>query len=326
MANTVLQVDDLQTYFFLRRGVLRAVDGVSFKVEEGQTVGLVGESGSGKTITAMSLLRLEPKPAAKIVGGRILFEGRDLVQTDERTLRQLRGGRISLIMQDPMTSLNPVFTIGDQIGEVLRIHLGMKDKKAVSSGAIEALEKVNIPSPASRINDFPHQMSGGMRQRVVGSIAISCSPSLLIADEPTTSLDVTTQAQYLRLLKEIQDRTGLGMLFITHDLGIVAKICDVVCVMYLGKVVETGLVREIWKSPRHPYTVGLLKSLPQAKDKLDRLYSMKGMVPSLLDLPAGCTFHPRCEAAMERCRQEYPPVFDRGNGHLVSCWLEEISA
>jgi oligopeptide/dipeptide ABC transporter ATP-binding protein len=229
-------------------------------------------------------------------------------------------------MQDPMTSLNPVFRIGDQIGEVLRIHLGMKDKKAVSSGAIEALEKVNIPSPESRINDFPHQMSGGMRQRVVGSIAISCSPSLLIADEPTTSLDVTTQAQYLRLLKDIQDRTGLGMLFITHDLGIVAKICDVVCVMYLGKVVETGLVREIWKSPRHPYTVGLLKSVPQAKGKLDRLYSMKGMVPSLLDLPTGCTFHPRCEGATERCRQEYPPVFDCGGGHLVSCWQEEIPA
>ncbi|MHB8867964.1 MAG: ABC transporter ATP-binding protein [Thermoleophilia bacterium] len=326
MANTILQVDDLKTYFFLRRGVLKAVDGVSFKVEEGQTVGLVGESGSGKTITAMSLLRLEPKPAAKIVGGRILFEGRDLVQTDERTLRQLRGGRISLIMQDPMTSLNPVFTVGDQIGEVLRVHLDMKDNKAVSNGAIKALERVNIPSPASRIKDYPHQMSGGMRQRVVGSIAISCSPSLLIADEPTTSLDVTTQAQYLRLLTDMQERTGLGMLFITHDLGIVAKICDVVCVMYLGKVVETGSVREIWKTPRHPYTVGLLKSLPQAKGKIDRLYAMKGMVPSLLNLPAGCTFHPRCELANERCRQEYPPVFDRGSGHLVSCWQEENPA
>lgn len=323
MANTILQVEDLKTYFFLRRGVLKAVDGVSFKVEEGQTVGLVGESGSGKTITAMSLLRLEPKPAAKIVGGRILFEGMDLVQTGERELRELRGGRISLIMQDPMTSLNPVFTVGYQIGEVLRVHLGMKDKAAVSKAAIEALEKVNIPGPASRIKDFPHQMSGGMRQRVVGSIAITCSPSLLIADEPTTSLDVTTQAQYLRLLTEIQERTGLGMLFITHDLGIVAKICDVVCVMYLGKVVETGSVRDIWRTPRHPYTVGLLKSLPQAKSKVDRLYAMEGMVPSLTDLAAGCTFHPRCERATERCRQEYPPVFDRGNGHLVSCWHEE---
>ena len=318
----LVEIEDLKTYFFLRRGVLKALDGVSLKINVGESVGLVGESGSGKTITAMSLLRLEPKPAAKIVGGKILFEGVDLVQADEKAMRKIRGAKISIIMQDPMTSLDPVFTIGDQIGEVLRLHLGMTHKRDVVKGEIEALEKVNIPAAASRIKVFPHQMSGGMRQRVVGSIAISCEPSLLIADEPTTSLDVTTQAQYLRLLAQIQQDTGLAMLFITHDLGIVAKMCDVVCVMYLGKVVETGKVRDVWKDPRHPYTMGLMRSLPKMNSKVDRLYSMPGMVPSLLDLPTGCTFSPRCEFAMDRCKEEYPPSYDLGSGHRASCWRE----
>jgi oligopeptide/dipeptide ABC transporter ATP-binding protein len=323
MSTPVLEVKDLKTYLFLRRGVVKAVDGVSFSVERGQSLGIVGESGCGKTITAMSILRLEPKPAGKIVGGQILLEGEDLVTKSEAVLRKIRGGRISLIMQDPMTSLNPAYTIGNQVGEVLRLHTALKDKKSVTDRVVKTLEQVRISAAASRLGDFPHQMSGGMRQRVVGAMAICSRPSLLIADEPTTSLDVTTQAQYLRLLKEIQQETGVSMIFITHDLGIVVKMCDTVCVMYLGKVIERGKVTDIWADPRHPYTDALMRSVPSIKVKKDRLYSIEGMVPSPLNLPPGCAFEPRCEKAIERCKQEYPPELDLGGGHYVRCWRAE---
>jgi oligopeptide/dipeptide ABC transporter ATP-binding protein len=323
MDRILLEVENLKTYFSLKRGVLKAVDGVSFTVNEGQSVGLVGESGCGKTVTTMSILRLEPKPAAKIVGGKILFKGDDLVQKSEKEMCKIRGSEISLIMQDPITSLNPVFTIGDQIREAIRLHGGVKDKRSVNSRAIEALKQVNISGAETRINDFPHQMSGGMRQRVVGAIAISCGPSLLIADEPTTALDVTTQAQYLRLLRDIQKEKKLSMLFITHDLGIVAKMCDAVCVMYLGKVVERASVRDLWSNPCHPYTIALMKAMPKMGTKVDRLYSIKGMVPSLLELPAGCAFRPRCEMVGDYCRQENPPEVDLGGGHYVRCWRKK---
>ncbi len=320
MSNPLLEVKDLKTYFFLHRGIVKAVDGVSFSIDKGQTIGLVGESGCGKTITAMSIMRLEPKPAAKIVGGEIIFEGEDLVQKTEAEMRKIRGNKIAIIMQDPMTSLNPVYTIGNQIGEAVRLHTAYRGRRAVRDRVIQALEEVKIPSASTRIDDFPYQMSGGMRQRVVGAMAISCKPSLLIADEPTTSLDVTTQAQYLRLLKQVQEDTGVAMIFITHDLGIVVRMCDYVLVMYLGKIIEKASVRELWRNPCHPYTVALMNSIPKIEMKKERLYAIEGMVPSLLELPAGCSFHPRCERATKLCRQSYPPEKEVSGGHFVSCW------
>jgi oligopeptide/dipeptide ABC transporter ATP-binding protein len=323
MDSRILEVKDLKTYFSLKRGIVKAVDGVSFSLDKGQSIGLVGESGCGKTITAMSIMRLEPKPAGKIVGGEIIFEGEDLVKKSEAQMRKIRGRKISIIMQDPMTSLNPAYTIGNQIAEAVKLHTEIKGRHAVRDRVIEVLEQVRIPAASSRINDFPHQMSGGMRQRVVGAMAIACRPSLLIADEPTTSLDVTTQAQYLRLLKQIQQETGVSMIFITHDLGIVLKMCDSVCVMYMGKVIEAAKVRELWNNPRHPYTIALMKSVPKIETKVGVLYSIEGMVPSLLDMPKGCSFHPRCEKATERCRQEYPPQEKIGDEHFVSCWTAQ---
>jgi len=320
MSKSLLEVKDLKTYFFLKRGVVKAVDGVSFSVDKGQSIGLVGESGCGKTITAMSILRLEPKPAGKIVGGEIIFEGQDLVQLSEAEMRKIRGARISIIMQDPMTSLNPVYTVGNQLAEAFILHGGIKNKAEVNERVIKVLEQVEIPAADTRVRNYPHQMSGGMRQRVVGAMAISCSPSLLIADEPTTSLDVTTQAQYLRLLKKIQQETEMAMLFITHDLGIVTKMCDKVCVMYMGKVIERADVRELWDNPRHPYTIALMKSRPALKTKVARLYSIEGSVPSLLDMPLGCSFNPRCERATDHCRQESPSEEEISGSHYVSCW------
>jgi oligopeptide/dipeptide ABC transporter ATP-binding protein len=320
MSNPLLEVKDLKTYFSLHRGIVKAVDGVNFGIDKGQTIGLVGESGCGKTITAMSIMRLEPKPAAKIVGGEIIFEGEDLVQKTEAEMRKIRGNKIAIIMQDPMTSLNPVYTIGNQIGEAVRLHTAYRGRRAVRDRVIQALEEVKIPSASARINDFPYQMSGGMRQRVVGAMAISCQPSLLIADEPTTSLDVTTQAQYLHLLKQVQEDTGVAMIFITHDLGIVVRMCDYIFVMYLGKIIEKASVRELWRNPCHPYTVALMKSIPKIETREERLYAIEGMVPSLLELPAGCSFHPRCERATELCRQSYPAEKEVSEGHFVSCW------
>lgn len=321
MSNSLLEVKNLHTHFILKRGIVKAVDGVSFSLERGQSLGLVGESGCGKTITAMSILRLEPQPAGRIVSGQILLDGDDLVQKSDSEMISIRGGKISLIMQDPMTSLNPVYTVGNQIAEAISLHGQAKDRKSIRNRLLEVLRQVEIPAAESRVNNYPHQMSGGMRQRVVGALAISCFPSLLIADEPTTSLDVTTQAQYLRLLKKIQMETGMAMIFITHDLGIVARMCEKACVMYTGKIVERAKVRELWNNPRHPYTIALMKSVPDIKRKIDRLNSIEGMVPSLLNLPQGCSFGPRCERAIERCHQEPPDEIDVGNEHYVRCWL-----
>ena len=282
-------------------------------------MGIVGESGCGKTITSLSILGLVPKPAGRIVGGSIIFDGEDLVKKSEKEMREYRGKRLSMILQDPMTSLNPVFTIGDQVAEPIRIHQKLKGS-TLWKKVIEMLKLVRIPVPEVRIKDYPHQMSGGMRQRVVGAIGLSCEPNLLIADEPTTSLDVTIQSQYLRLLNEIQREAGVSMIFITHDLGIVARMCDRVVVMYAGKIVESAGVRDLFNKPVHPYTFALLKSLPKLETRTDRLYAIGGQPPSLLNLPEGCAFASRCEHGDEKCRQQYPSQVVVGEGHTVSCW------
>ena len=269
-SGNVLEVKDLKTYFFTGRGVVKAVDGVSFELKEGQTLGLVGESGCGKTITCLSILRLVPGPAGRIVGGEVILDGDDLLSKSEKAMRRIRGKEVSMILQDPMVSLNPVFTIGNQMAEPVRIHQKLT-RRLVWEKVKEMLRLMSIPSPEIRIREYPHQMSGGMRQRVVGGIALSCQPRLLIADEPTTSLDVTIQAQYLRLLKEVQQKENLAMIMVTHDLGIVAKVCDRVAVMYAGKIVECGDVREIFYRPAHPYTKALLGSLPKVEERQEKL-------------------------------------------------------
>ncbi len=319
MAQTILDVQNLKTYFIQRRGVVKAVDGISFSLSQGETLGIVGESGCGKTITSLSILGLVPKPAGRIVGGSIIFDGEDLVKKSEKEMREYRGKRLSMILQDPMTSLNPVFTIGDQVAEPIKIHQKLKGS-TLWKKVIEMLKLVRIPVPEVRIRDYPHQMSGGMRQRVVGAIGLSCEPNLLIADEPTTSLDVTIQSQYLRLLNEIQQEAGVSMIFITHDLGIVARMCNRVAVMYAGKIVESAGVRDLFNNPVHPYTFALLKSLPKLETRTDRLFAIGGQPPSLLNLPEGCAFASRCEHADEKCRQQYPSQVVVGEGHTVSCW------
>jgi oligopeptide/dipeptide ABC transporter ATP-binding protein len=289
IGDVVLEVEDLHTYFFTRLGVVKAVDGVSFSLRQGETLGIVGESGCGKTMTALSLLRLVPKPAARIVQGKILLQGENLLDKSENEMRQIRGSRISMILQDPQTSLNPVFTIGNQLIEAIKTHHESRTRDLVQR-AINALKQVRVAAPERRVEDYPHQMSGGMKQRVVGAIAISCEPHVIIADEPTTSLDVTIQAQYLRLLREIQEETGLSIIFITHDFGIVAKMCDRVMVMYAGRSIETGSVRDIFNHPSHPYTEALLNSVPKLEERTARLYSIDGQPPLLWNLPPGCRF------------------------------------
>jgi oligopeptide/dipeptide ABC transporter ATP-binding protein len=323
MAQPVLEVKQLQTYFFSAQGtrVVKAVDGVSFTLNQGETLGVVGESGSGKTVTSMSLLRLLP-PAARIVGGEIWFQGENLLTKSEREMRQLRGSQLTMILQDPMMSLNPLFTIGEQIAEPLRIHRHLRGGKLVER-IKELLRGVRIPSPEVRLREYPHQMSGGMRQRIVGAIGISCEPQLLIADEPTTSLDVTIQAQYLNLLKDIQQRSRLAMIFITHNIGIVAKMCDNVGVMYAGKLVERAPVRTIFNQPAHPYTEALLNAVPKLTDRSKRLWSIEGQPPDLANPPTGCPFNPRCPQAEDRCRREVPPEFQVGENHYTRCWLWE---
>jgi oligopeptide/dipeptide ABC transporter ATP-binding protein len=320
MDHPLLEVKDLRTWFFTRWGVVKAVDGVSFTLGAGETLGLVGESGCGKSMTALSILRLQPRPAGRIVGGQVLLQGEDLLQKSEREMRDIRGRQISMILQDPMQSLNPVFNVGEQIAEALRIHQGLEGP-TLWEQARDLLRRVKIPSPELRLRAYPHQMSGGMRQRVVGAISLACRPAILIADEPTTSLDVTIQAQYLRLLKGLQEEMGLAMIFITHDFGIVAKMCDRVAVMYAGRIVESAEVRELFNHPRHPYTVALLNSVPRLETKIERLSSIEGQPPSLYDLPAGCPFAPRCPHARDRCREEYPPEVAVAEGHRVSCWM-----
>lgn len=319
MSKVLLEVEDLRTFFFTRRGLVKAVDGISFHVREGETFGLVGESACGKTVTALSILRLLPEPAGRIVGGKIILDGTNLLELDKKEMRAYRGRMISMILQDPMTSLNPVYTVGDQIAESVRLHQGLRDEK-VEQEVISALRLLRIPSPEVILRDYPFQLSGGMRQRVVGAIAMSCRPRLLIADEPTTALDATIQAQYLALFKDIQKQTNVSIIFITHDFGVIANMCRRVAVMYAGKIVETATTSELFKAPKHPYTSALINSVPRLDRKDDRLYSIKGQPPSLLNLPPGCRFAPRCPIAKAVCREQEPPEVKISGGHYVSCW------
>jgi peptide/nickel transport system ATP-binding protein len=318
MADALLEVRDLRTYFHTRRGVVKAVDGASFSVRRGETLGIVGESGSGKSMTCLSILRLVPEPGGRIVGGSITFDGEDLLAKSAEEMRRLRGSRIAMILQDPMASLNPALTVGAQIAETLTLHRGLRGG-ALDARVLELLRQVRISDPDRRVHAYPHQMSGGIRQRVAGAIAISCQPSLLIADEPTTSLDVTIQAQYLRLLKDIQQETNLALVFVTHDLGIVAKLCDRVAVMYAGRIVETGPTREIFNRPRHPYTIGLLNCLPTLRRGREPLTAIDGQPPDLAHVPAGCAFAPRCALAEPRCSAARPPLEPLSPDHLVAC-------
>lgn len=315
----VLEVDDLKTSFFTRWGVVKAVDGVSFSLRQKESLGLVGESGCGKSVTALSLLRLVPQPAGRIVGGKIRLLGEELLSKSEREMRKVRGRLISMILQDPMTSLNPVFRIGFQVGEAIQMHQGLRGK-SLWDKAKEVLRLVNIPAPEARLRSYPHEMSGGMRQRVVGAIALSCQPAVLIADEPTTSLDVTIQAQYLKLLRDIQRESSMSLIFITHDFGIVAQMCDRVAVMYAGKIVERGSVLEIFDCPTHPYTQALLAAVLPVEGRPKRLFSIEGQPPSLHDLPPGCPFYERCIRRRDRCRENYPAEVEVSPGHSVNCW------
>lgn len=319
MKNT-LEVKGLKTHFITRHGVIKAVDGVSFSVGEGKTLGIVGESGCGKSITCLSIMRLVPAPAGHIVAGEIVLEGEDLLQKSSREMRKIRGGRVCMILQDPMTSLNPVFTIGNQVSEPIKIHQHL-DKKTVKEKAMEMLAMVKIPLPEVRMLEYPHQMSGGMRQRIVGAMALSCQPKLLIADEPTTALDVTIQAQFLQLLKSIQREFNLSLIVVTHDFGIVAKICDRVMVMYAGKIVENAPIKEIFNNPRHPYTIALMNSLPKLDQNIEILPSIDGQPPDLGNLPPGCSFASRCPQVMDICTQEFPSESVVDDGHTMSCWI-----
>jgi oligopeptide/dipeptide ABC transporter ATP-binding protein len=318
--SAVLEVSDLRTHFFTFGGsrVVKAVDGVSFSLGEGETLGLVGESGSGKTTTCLSIVGLLPR-AARIVGGSVLFEGEDLTLKSQRELRKIRGRRIAMILQDPMASLNPLFTIFRQVAEPAFFHQHLRGR-TLRERVTHLLSAVRIPSPEWRMRDYPHQMSGGMRQRIVGAIALAGGPRLVIADEPTTNLDVTIQAQYLDLLKDIQRETGVALIFVTHNLGIVAKMCDRVAVMYAGKIVEQAPVRELFDRPQHPYTRALVGSVPRLGNK-EPLYSIPGQPPNLASLPPGCSFHPRCPEAVPRCLIEEPPDFRHGDASVARCWL-----
>lgn len=315
----LLKVVDLKTYFFTREGVVKAADGVSFAVRKGETFGIVGESGSGKTITSLSILRLVPPPSGKIVGGKILFKGEDLLEKSPKEMRFYRGSRISMVTQDPMTSLNPVYRVGNQIMEAIAYHQTLK-KKDLQRKVVEMMKLVHIPSSEVRAREYPHQFSGGMRQRVMIAMALSLQPDLLIADEPTTALDVTIQAQILRLMKEIQKVFGTAIIFITHDLGIVANMCDRVAVMYAGQILEQADVRTIFHSPRHPYTQGLMNSIPKLGEKKERLQAITGQPPDLGSLPAGCRFSPRCPYALSICHQEEPLIETISDGHEIRCF------
>ena len=315
----ILEVNDLRTYIFNRTSVVKAVDGVSFHLRQGETLGIVGESGCGKSMTALSLLRLVPRPAGRIVSGEIRLNGEDLLQKSEEEMRQVRGRQISMILQDPQTSLNPVFTIGNQLLESLNM-IRKEGRKGMLNRAVEALRHVNVAAPERRLLDYPHQMSGGMKQRVVGAIAMSCEPGVIIADEPTTALDVTIQLQYLRLLKDIQANTGLAIIFITHDFGVVARMCDRVAVMYAGRIVENGPVRDLFNKPSHPYTQALINSVPKLEERTERLFSIEGQPPLLSNLPVGCRFAERCQHANDRCVAEYPPSYNVNESHTADCW------
>ncbi len=316
----LLEIKDLRTQFFLDEGVVSALDGIDLTVFEGESIGLVGETGCGKSMTALSVLGLVPHPG-KITGGSVKFRGIELTKLSEEQMRGIRGAQISMIFQDPTSSLDPVFTVGSQIGEVISLHQEVYNKSALKKKVIDVLNLVKIAAPKTVIAQYPHELSGGMRQRVMIALALSCSPSLLIADEPTTALDVTIQAQVLSLLKDLVARVGSSMLLITHNLGIVAETCDRVCVMYAGKIVEESPTTELFDSPRHPYSVGLLKAFPKPGERAEELSAIKGTVPNLMNLPPGCPFAERCERAMDKCREVKPRMVEVSLGHRVACHL-----
>lgn len=320
----LLEVQDLKTYFYTFEGVARAVNGVSYHLDKGEALGIVGESGCGKSVTAASIMRIVPDPPGKIVGGHIYFHGEDLTRLSQKAMRRIRGSRIAMIFQEPMSSLNPVFTIGNQIAEMFTLHKGMNKKEGLEAAA-EMLERVQIPAPHKRIHEYPHQLSGGMRQRAMIAMALACDPELLIADEPTTALDVTVQAQILDLMNRLKDELDTAIQMITHDLGVIAEMSDRIVVMYAGRVVEESEAVELFHNSLHPYTKGLLQSIPvlgsRSKGEQKRLSEIKGMVPSLYDLPSGCTFRERCSQAMKICSEQEPPLDAVNDKHAVRCWL-----
>lgn len=315
----LLEVKNLKTYFYTDDGVAKAVDDVSFTLDKGETLGVVGESGCGKSVTALSIMRLIPEPPGKIAGGEILFKGKNILNFTEKEMQELRGNDIGMIFQEPMTSLNPVFTCGDQIEEAVVLHQKL-NKEEAKKKAIEMLNLVGIPAPEQRYNEYPHQLSGGMRQRIMIAMALSCNPEILIADEPTTALDVTVQAQILELVKRLQTELGMGVIIITHDLGVIAEISTKVAVMYASKVVEYGKVDQIYYNPKHPYTVGLLNSIPKLNSDLKRLATIEGNVPAPTDYPKGCHFCTRCTFAIEKCWDEEPPLIQVEPDHIAACW------
>lgn len=318
--NELLKVENLKTYFFTHEGTVKAVDGISFSINRGETLGLVGESGCGKSVTALSIMRLIPHPPGRIVSGEIYSEGKNLLKYNNKEMRNIRGRKISMIFQEPMTSLDPVFTIGHEIMEAVRLHSSV-NKKDAKDKTIETLRVVGMPDAEKRIHNYPHELSGGMRQRAMIAMALCCNPALLIADEPTTALDVTIQAQILRLINELKDEFGASVLLITHDLGVVAEMCDNVAVMYAGHIVEHTDVDTIFSNPLHPYTKGLNKSIPKLDVDMERLETIKGLVPNLIDLPSGCPFHPRCSYCSDKCMKEMPELKEVEDNHLVKCHL-----
>ena len=319
----IIEIKNLKTYFKTDEGIAHAVDDVSFSVYPGETLGIVGESGCGKSVTSLSIMKLIPQPPGYFAGGEILYKGRNILDIPETDMREIRGNKISMIFQEPMTSLNPVFTVGHQIEEAIIVHQGLNAVDARQK-AIEMLKLVSIPSPEQRVDDYPHQLSGGMRQRIMIAMALSCNPEVLIADEPTTALDVTIQAQILELIEDLQKELNLAVIMITHDLGVVAEVCDRVVVMYAGQIVEKGSVRDIFKNPQHPYTKGLLASIPKmGKDESSQsLYNIKGMVPSATEFPQGCHFNPRCDLVTDKCKAENPnlELVNPDTVHQVRCW------
>jgi oligopeptide/dipeptide ABC transporter ATP-binding protein len=317
--DTLVSVENLKTYFYTEDGTVPAIDGVSFEVKKGETLAIVGESGSGKSVTSLSIMRLIPSPPGKILDGDIKFQGESLLTKSEKEMREIRGNRISMIFQEPMTSLNPVYKVGDQISETIILHQ-KKNKKEALAEAINLLNLVGIPEPERRINQYPHELSGGMRQRVMIAIALACHPELLIADEPTTALDVTIQNQILQLMKNLKQKSNMSIMLITHDLGVVAEMADRVVVMYSGQIVEQGDVFTIFENPKHPYTEGLLKSMPSAEKRVGKLYAIDGVVPNPLNLPPGCRFAERCEYATALCHQEMPQIQQINDEEVVRCW------
>ncbi len=321
MSEPLLQVKHLATEFQTEQGLARALDDISFEVNAGETLGIVGESGCGKSVTSLSIMRLLPKPAGNIVQGEVIFDGQDLVQLPADDMHNIRGNRIAMIFQEPMTALNPVYRIGRQLGETLALHNPKMSKSDIRDASIRMLERVGIPAPERRLKEYPHQLSGGMRQRVMIAIALLCNPEILIADEPTTALDVTIQAQILQLLKDLQQETGMAIIFITHDLGVIAELCDRVLVMYGGRIIEQADINTLFDKPGHPYTRGLLKAIPRLdQPPKEELSTIRGMVPSLFDFPPGCRFQNRCDFVQERCRQETPELETYNDGQQVRCF------